>query len=86
MGDQLDSHSKSVTEVLQEWAHRFGPELMVLGFAALVINSFLEEYRQGEVIRQRLVDDLARLLKYAEDNNNFFTQHSILTLDTEAEI
>jgi hypothetical protein len=88
---------KSFEDKLVDWAHHFGPELLILAFGAGVIDYRVERDRERErerrekelrrtTARLRFVESLRVLLRYIEDNNAFLTGDSIMTLDNEADI
>ena len=68
---------EGTASILEEWARHFGPELIVLGFAALVVERAIQRRERRNTIRQRLIDDLSRQFAYADEHRLFFTGDDI---------
>ena len=76
---------KAWSSTYVEWAHHFGPELIVLFLAAVFVEAHIARRERRNLLRQRLLEGLRHIVRFFEDHNGFFTGDSIMTLQNERE-
>lgn len=72
-----------LVEVIDEWAPHFGPELMVLAFAAIFVEGALHQRERLRAVRFRTVQSLMYLMNYALQRHLYFDGGSSYLLGME---